>query len=88
MSPLRIPQGKLQQALSPLFENIGPSQTEKGYLPGRRFDLAGLKDTRFGIHLPPPVICRNHAEWCCFAQARLTVPYSIARIVPRVQIAA
>ena len=35
----------------------------------------------------PPVIWRYQVSWCCFAQARLTVPYTMARIVPLVQIA-
>ena len=36
----------------------------------------------------PPIIWRYQVSWCCFAQARVTVPYSMARIVPLVQIAA
>lgn len=81
-------QGELLQALGPLLENILFGQAEKGYLFGRGFDLPRFDDACCATHFPPPVICLNHAGWCCFAQARLTVPYSIARIVPRVQIAA
>ncbi len=35
-----------------------------------------------------PVTLRYQPRWCCLAQARVTVPYIIARMVPRVQMAA
>lgn len=34
------------------------------------------------------VTSRYQARWCCLAQARVTVPYHMARIVPLVQMAA
>lgn len=80
--------GKFPEPLRTLLENILFGQTEKRNLPGRGFELPRFDDACCGTHFPPPVICLNHARWCCFAQARLTVPYNIARMVPLVQIAA
>ena len=80
--------GKLQQPFRTLLEDILFGQAQKRDLSGRGFDLPRFNNACRGTHFPPPVICLNHAGWCCFAQARLTVPYNIARIVPLVQIAA
>ena len=48
----------------------------------------GVYSLLIRVYSLSPVTLRYQPRWCCLAQARVTVPYIMARMVPRVQMAA
>ena len=80
--------------LRPGWQNAGTAarrygtDREESRLPGPWAVAWFRGGIAFAIAGQPPVIWRYQVAWCCLAQARVTVPDIMARMVPFVQIAA
>ncbi len=83
----RMTGGEKSEAFGAGRENVTTGEEKKTDLSEWGFHPASFSDAGFRVHLPPPVISRNHAGWCCFAQAFLTRPYNMASMLSFVQMA-
>ncbi len=85
----RMARRKHAQARCTIMKNSAARRNvNEWYLASRTFDFPRLYDRAGSHYFTPLDISLYHAGWWCLAQATVTVPRVMARMEPRVQMAA